>query len=430
MRALVLLHRWLGIVFCFPFAIWFGSGIVMHFVSFPDLTEVERVAGLLWIDPARVLHAPAAAEAASGIGDVRRVRLLERSDGPVYVVSGPSHTRALRAVDLADAGIRGGESSWSIAVQHARQRGLNASNAAFAELVRYDQWTAAERFDAHRPLYRISLNDDVGTELYVSSTTGEVVLDTTRRERCWNYIGSVAHWIYPTILRSHPVAWSLLVWWLSLLALISATIGVAIGVLRIKIHRSRLSSRYRGLQAWHHWSGLISAPFLLTWILSGWLSMDHGQLFSSGQPSAAERATIAGPHDWDALPRDELERISVPGKEVEWFAFGGRIYGRERTGLNQQRVWHTDEARAENRSFLRSEEVALATSKLARDCNTPYVIGSRDGYLYASEVSSSPVFRIVCGNDWFHIDGATGAVLDNSMGPGALTDGSTAVFTR
>ena len=29
MRALVLVHRWLGVAFCLPVAMWFATGIVM-----------------------------------------------------------------------------------------------------------------------------------------------------------------------------------------------------------------------------------------------------------------------------------------------------------------------------------------------------------------------------------------------------------------
>ena len=59
MWALVCFHRWLGIGFCLLFAMWFATGIVMHFVPFPALTESERAAGLLPIDPARVARGPA-----------------------------------------------------------------------------------------------------------------------------------------------------------------------------------------------------------------------------------------------------------------------------------------------------------------------------------------------------------------------------------
>jgi hypothetical protein len=114
MRLLAAVHRWWGVAFCLLFAMWFASGIVMHFVPFPA-----------------------------------------RSERPV--TSG---------IETARAG---------------------------AELIDYDQWTVAGDFDRDRPLQRIALNDSAGTELYVSSRSGKVVLTTTRRERMANYAGSIAH---------------------------------------------------------------------------------------------------------------------------------------------------------------------------------------------------------------------------------------------
>ena len=66
MHALVVLHRWLGVAFCLLFAMWFASGIVMHFVPFPSLAEAERIAGLPVIDLPAVRHGPAEAVAVSG----------------------------------------------------------------------------------------------------------------------------------------------------------------------------------------------------------------------------------------------------------------------------------------------------------------------------------------------------------------------------
>ena len=39
MRLLAILHRWWGVTFCLLFAMWFVSGIVMHFVPFPARSE-------------------------------------------------------------------------------------------------------------------------------------------------------------------------------------------------------------------------------------------------------------------------------------------------------------------------------------------------------------------------------------------------------
>jgi hypothetical protein len=193
MRAFVTLHRWWGIVFCLLFAMWFASGIVMHFVPFPVRTERPLPPGL---------------------------RLVT------------------------------------------------------AQTIEYDQWTVAGDYDSDRPLRRIAVNDDAGTEIYISAGSGKVVLTTTRKERLFNYVGSIAHWLYPTELRHHKHVWSGLMWWLSLLATVGATLGIVVGLVRLGG-----GSAYQGLQRWHHIFGLIFAPFLLAWIFSGFLSMDGGRLF-------------------------------------------------------------------------------------------------------------------------------------------------------
>src|SRR6267143_914655 len=97
MGAIVLLHRWLGVLFCLLFAMWFATGIVMHFVPFPALTEAERIDGLAPLDASRVLLSPAEAVKASTIPGVSRLRLFERVDGPVFVVAGASGLTALHA---------------------------------------------------------------------------------------------------------------------------------------------------------------------------------------------------------------------------------------------------------------------------------------------------------------------------------------------
>ncbi len=194
MRLLATLHRWWGVAFCLLFAMWFASGIVMHFVPFPA-----------------------------------------RREAPL-----PRGAEALRAA---------------------------------ARPIDYDQWTVAGEFDSDRPLTRIALNDDAGTEIYVSATSGRVVLTTTRKERLLNYFGSIAHWLYPAELRHHKQIWTVLMWWLSLLATAGAALGVFLGLIRLGT-----GPAYHGLQRWHHIYGLIFAPFILSWIFSGFLSMDESLL--------------------------------------------------------------------------------------------------------------------------------------------------------
>ncbi len=414
MRALILLHRWLGVAFCLLFAMWFASGIVMHFVPFPVLSEAGRFAGLAPIDMPLVAHDPAEAVRASGLNGVARVKLMQRSDGPVYLISGSTGAAALHAADLSDAAVHAHPLALSIAKDYAGRRQWDASAAGVAALKAFDQWTVSSDFDRDRPLYRVALNDGRGTELYVSTSTGEVVLDTTRRRRAWNYIGSIAHWIYPIALRSHPAAWGRLLWWLSLVALIGASAGAAIGMLRLGAEGPRFSSPYRGWQKWHHWLGLCCMLFLLTWIFSGWLSMDSGTLFSTGKPTSAETAAVTGAPDWNSLPRDELQQLDPRTIEAEWFAFDGRIYRRERTALGIQRlaVAGSRAAAPPERAFLGIAEVNAIASRLAPACAAAAFVDSGDAYAPAPVTPDTPVFRVVCAGDWFYIDGASGELLE------------------
>ena len=414
LRVLILLHRWLGISFCLLFAMWFATGMVMHFVPFPALTEAERIGGLTPIDPSRASRSPTAAVDASGIKDARRVRLLQRSDGPVYIVSGASGVTAVRADDQTSVAVKSGSSALSIAQAAAHRRGLNASRAAVVAVADYDQWTVPNGFDRHRPLYRIALNDIEGTEFYVSSVTGEVVLDTVSHERAWNYVGSVTHWIYPTILRSEWAVWDKTVWTLSLVALIAAISGSVLGLLRMNLRDIRIVSPYAGWHGWHHLLGLACMTFVLTWIFSGWLSMDHGRLFSRGQLTEAEAMTVAGAPAWQALPADQTRHIAPQALEVEWFGFDRKFFRRERTGLNTQRLLSLDsgDASSGQREFLEPREISAFVERLAPGCDAAVIVGADDNHAITVPIPNAPVYRSVCGSVWFHIDGASGEVLE------------------
>jgi len=412
-RALILTHRWLSIPLGLLFVLWFATGIVMHYVPFPTQTESERFAALAPLDLAASLHSPAEALAAAGIDQPDRIRLSQRVDGPVYVISATGRSAAIHADTLAAADVREPDLAMSIARAAAQRRGLEARSAAAAAMESYDQWTVPNRFDTHRPLHRVALNDPDGTELYVSSRTGEVVLDTTRFERCWNYVGSVVHWIYPTLLRKDWAAWNVAVWWLSLAAVIAAVTGALLGLVRLRLRKARLSSRYRGWHLWHHWAGLVCTQFVLTWIVSGWLSMDHGRLFATGQLTTSEATVLIGAPDWTSLTAATLSALHGEAREIEWFAFGDHIHQRARRALGQQQISMLDGSalRIVGR-FLQPADVNAATARLRGDCARSTEVEPGDDYPFVSEVPGAPVYRVICGDTWYQVDAASGAVLE------------------
>jgi hypothetical protein len=72
--------------------------------------------------------------------------------------------------------------------------------------------------------------------------------------------------------------------------------------------------------------GLIAAVFVLGWIFSGWLSMDHGRLFSKGIPDPAQVARYAGAPLPTVLAGVDAEAVRcLSGATlIEFTAVGGR----------------------------------------------------------------------------------------------------------
>lgn len=296
------------------------------YVPYPFLSDGKRIAGSETLVGGQVRIGPAEVVAASGIPSPARVRLLETAGQATYVINPGKGRQVLVSAETGQ--ILGGVSPEQARViaQHFAKTPVQA----VSDPMDYDQWMVHHRFDRYRPLYRVSLADEAQTDLYVSQRSGEVVQKTTRFERAWNYVGAVAHWIYPTVLRQSWVAWDRTVWWLSLVGVLTTLAGVWLGIVRWR--RGAASSRgvspYRGWMKWHHVAGLVSAAFVFTWMLSGWLSMDHGRIFSTGEMTDAEADAYSGTSVADAVHAvtpNMMEGL-LPAAEIEVTALNGKPY--------------------------------------------------------------------------------------------------------
>src|SRR5262249_1584483 len=150
---------------------------------------------------------------------------------------------------------------------------------------------------------------------------------------------------------------------------------------------------------------------------SGWLSMDHGRLFSLDKLSDAEAKAITGSPAWATLSPDELQRLPPQAREIEWFAFAGRVYRRDRIPLlGPPPSPHEPSAAAAaapaDRAFLTTDEVSGLASALAPGCNAASAITAGDNYAIEATMPDAPVYRLVCGELWYHIDPASGAALE------------------
>ncbi|WP_245653428.1 PepSY domain-containing protein [Sphingomonas pituitosa] len=287
---LVWFHRWIGIATCLIFAAWFASGAVMLFQPFPSLPHAAQMALQAPITAPADLMAPA--RAAATVSGAETLRLVQRAGRPAYVVEGGG---AVQAIDARTGALLPPLSRAQALAEARRLFGPTASTTAPFE---HDQWVVHNRFDPARPFYRLDANDAQGTQLYLSARSGELLQRTSRSTRAWNWPGAVLHWVYVTPLRKDWRAWDASVWWLSLVCMLVAIAGMVLGIVRMvaarRLHPPRISFFRRRWLRWHHLLGLGAGVFVLGWIFSGWLSMDHGRLFSRGTPTGAQAQAYAG----------------------------------------------------------------------------------------------------------------------------------------
>jgi hypothetical protein len=155
--------------------------------------------------------------------------------------------------------------------------------------------------------------------------------------------------------------------------------------------------------------------FVVSWIFSGWLSMDSGRLFSTGALSSEESARISSVPAWNDLSKAEWRPTAIAAKEIEWFSFDGKFYQRERTSVDTQRLLALDAgAPAAPQAFLGAGEIGHFVERLAPHCNAATVVADDDNYPISSSLPDAPVYRSVCEEIWYHIDGASGAILERS----------------
>lgn len=332
-RCLHLGHRWLGIVLGLMLVLWFVSGLVMLFVARPQLDEAERLAGLPVLADSAIRVSPEAAWQALGLPDEpQSIRLNAAGGRPAYRILANKQWHAVdaengRIFEVPDAGM-----ARHLVSQHAGTTAIITASA-----IDLDQWTVYRRFDALRPFWQVELAD--GRHYYVSTRSGEVALDTSPGERAWNWIGSVVHWIYITPLRQNTPLWRNIVLWSSFLALLLSISGLWLGWQRLRLRAPYSDGRwtpYRtGWKRWHHVLGLTGGLILMTWLLSGWLSLAPVGL--AGGASKPGRAQTLRVQQLTALPEPAANRL-----EIEWLALGEALVRIEkytdgtRISLNQQ----------------------------------------------------------------------------------------------
>jgi uncharacterized iron-regulated membrane protein len=324
-RYLYLTHRWLGLTLGPLIVLWLLSGVVMLFVSYPSLTHEEQIDHLQPLQRALVKVLPETAwqstfAKSAETNHPKNTQLAMQQSRPVYYFLN-DHWQAVWA-DSGTAVVVNRE----LAIRNALAF-QPAARVNKVSLIALDQWSFSGKLNPHRPLYKVSLDNENKSEIYISSRTGQVVLETSQHERFWNWLGSITHWVYFTELRAQREVWRQVILWPAGAAITLSALGIWIGIVRMRLNSRYSRNRhtpYRGFMRIHHIAGYTLGLILFTWLFSGWLSMTPMNWLSDRSLSDEELNHWQGKsvslHDY-RLP----DHLPSETKILEWIPFSGQV---------------------------------------------------------------------------------------------------------
>ncbi len=328
---LTFIHRWLGVVLALFMFVWFSTGLIIAFVGAPSLSREQLLAhaaslspedGWLSLGDALRLSASARAKAApkseraagamagrggehsgKGRGDSAIVdaRLARVDGGPVWLIEDDRGQRsALSALDGAPI-----EFSVERAERVARSwlgSAAPTDDSPLAYIDTVDAPGGVRNAEALKPFHRFAAEDGVGTQIVVSTRTGEVVQVATRGERAFSYVGNWLHlfrWL--DALGAGEYRRDALTY-AGFFAASGALTGLVLGWIRWRpgffgnptYARGRTQPYREFWFKYHFWAGLIGGGFALLWATSGFLSTNPGQIFSQATASREELARYRG----------------------------------------------------------------------------------------------------------------------------------------
>ncbi len=170
------------------------------------------------------------------------------------------------------------------------------------KIVEKDLGTRMMMFDPYRPFIKVAIGDSAGTELDISSKTGEVTVVTTQLQRILAYSGEWLH--YFRFLDSFGLSdyRKPILTWTSFTACFAVLVGLIVGWLRwrpgwfgARTYNKGQAQPYReSWSKWHFWLGLTGGMITLTWIVSGFLVNNPWEVFTKAKFSQQQLLQFQG----------------------------------------------------------------------------------------------------------------------------------------
>lgn len=399
-RIMFTIHKVLGTLLSALFVMWFLSGLVMIYHTFPAANAKQKAEKMEVLTDSM----PSMTEILQRIPDGETVesmnvnRYLGQTIFHIRTDKGKYHLPADSAEQLPIIDKERIEAVARLWCQAPVER--------IDTLTELEQWIPFGYLKKELPIYKFYFNDKEKHQIYLSSQSGEVLQFTSSSQRFWAWVGAIPHWVYFTMLRQDVDLWKTSVIWLSAVGCIMTIAGLYVGIyvyVQARRRRGKLATPYKKRwYRWHHVTGTLFGIFVLTWIFSGmmsladapqWLAKTHKEYPVDSIMDSSKPALTDYPLDY----REVIKAGKVT--QLEWSNFRSKpLYQIQRKGKKE-----TIDASAQSMRPLQLLEAEIRDAitaihpgekvtslQLLTDYDTYYV--ARSGHL------ALPVYRVEIDN--------------------------------
>lgn len=327
-KLMLAIHRILGSLLSVLFLVWFLSGLVMIYHTFPRADRADKRAKMDYLAADGL---PSLQSLSERLPEGEQIKSLSLNR---YLGQTVFHVRTDKgSYDLpAHSSEVLPEVDWG-RIEKVASLWCSAPVAKVDTMYTLDQWIPFGRLKEEFPIYKFHFSDAQRHELYISSKSGEVLQFTDKDSRFWAWLGAIPHWVYFTFLRQDAELWIKVVVWLSGIGCVMCVAGIYLGIRDFRLARKRrLASPYKKFwYKWHHLLGLVFGLFVLTFCFSGMMSLARVQDWGlraklAFNPLTELRKLTPSPADYPLDYRKVIQSYPDRIRQLEWGSFGDIPY--------------------------------------------------------------------------------------------------------
>lgn len=319
-------HRILGTVLSILFLVWFLSGFVMIYHTFPKVANrdkfrhMEALTGDLPAIDSIIGKLPADQS-------IHKLSLKSYEGSPYFEIVTKDSTYKIPA-DSNKVPI---DSPTYAQIENYAKKWCTAGINRVDTLRQLEQWIPFGKLRNDFPIYKFYFGDEAKHQLYISSVTGEALQFTNKDNRFWAWLGAIPHWVYFTSLRQDSKLWVDVVVWLSGIGCIMCIAGIVLGIRSYIVlyhKKKKWKTPYKKFSyKWHHILGFVFGIFVFTFVFSGMMSLATVpqwivKVHNPGIQKSLFMPSSIVVQDYKSDYRKILEAYPNEVKSIEWHSFG------------------------------------------------------------------------------------------------------------